>query len=329
MKNYFFLFYKSFRFYILIFFIFFLIIIYLINFNFNIYNRGAGNENIPVLIKYFFSWSFTYGLSVITSILIYIDYFIYKNNKYFFLGIFETIASNITIFSRGFLLSIFSYVRGFLYMSHFKKKKFSIFSILRTFLFLIIFLFLSFYIVTQLRNINFTKDEFYEPKTTKIIASELLSLSVNRWVGIDALLSVSQNKNISFDFFISSLHEKKQFRSGSFYIDNFYQNFKYSDKENLNVVITPGLIPFLYYTGSVTFVFISMIIIILFCSLIEKLFFLYSAKNQLLINIIGYAMAVRATHFGYLPYNTINYLFSIFLTLLFVYILSIFIWKKS
>ena len=106
-------------------------------------------------------------------------------------------------------------------------------------------------------------------------------------------------------------------------------HFKYSGKENLNVVITPGLIPFLYYTGSVTFVFISMIIIILFCSLIEKLFFLYSAKNQLLINIIGYAMAVRAAHFGYLPYNTINYLLSIFLTLLFVYILSIFIWKKS
>lgn len=327
-KNYFLLFYKKFRFYILSFFIFSLIIIYYVNFNYNFYNRGSVNENIPIIIRYFFSWLFTYGLSVATSLLIYIDYFVYKNNKYFLLGVFETISSNITIFSRAFFISIFAYLRGFLYVINLKKIN-SNTLFLKTILPILVLLFLSFHIVTQLRNINFVKEEYYKPQTSEKTISEFLNLSVNRWVGIDALLSVSQNKNIGFDFFMSSLHEKKQFRNRSFYIDNFYQNFKYSDKENLNVVITPGLIPFLYYTGSVTFVFISMIIIILFCSLIEKLFFLYSAKNQLLINIIGYAMAVRAAHFGYLPYNTINYLLSIFLTLLFVYILSIFIWKKS
>ena len=123
--------------------------------------------------------------------------------------------------------------------------------------------------------------------------------------------------------------KKKRFRDGSFYIDNFYPHFANTDIENFNVVITPGLIAYLYYTGSVTFVFISMIIIILFCSLIEKLFFLLSAKNYILVNIIGYAMAVRMTHFGYLPYNTINYLLSIFVTLLIVYILSLVTWKKS
>ena len=179
-----------------------------------------------------------------------------------------------------------------------------------------------------MRNLNFVKTEFYQPKSIETTVSELLSLSVNRWVGIDALLSVSQNENISFEFFKSSLSEKKQFRKGSFYIDNFYQNFENTEKENFNVVITPGLIPFLYYTGSVIFVFISMIIIIIFCSLIEKIFFLFSAKNEILINVIGYAMAVRVTHFGYLPYNTFNYLLSLLITLFFVYILSLVIWKK-
>ena len=224
---------------------------------------------------------------------------------------------------------IFAYLRGFLYLENFKNKRFSILSISKSFLLLVFFLFLSFYIVSQLRNINFVKNEFYKPKTIISTITEFRSISVNRWVGIDALLSVSQSENINFEFFKSSLSEKKRFRDGSFYIDNFYPHFANTDIENFNVVITPGLIAYLYYTGSVTFVFISMIIIILFCSLIEKLFFLLSAKNYILVNIIGYAMAVRMTHFGYLPYNTINYLLSIFVTLLIVYILSLVTWKKS
>ena len=117
-------------------------------------------------------------------------------------------------------------------------------------------------------------------------------------------------------------------KKNNFKKDPFIKNFRYTQAEKINAVITPGLIAFLYYTGSVTFVFFSMIIIIIFCSLIEKLFFFFSAKNQILINIIGYAMAVRVTHFGYLPYNTINYLLSLFITLLLVYILSLVIWKK-
>ena len=328
MKNYFFIFYKNYRFYILFLFISFLLIIYLINFYYKIYNRGLVNENIPILIKHFFAWLFTYGLSIITSLLLYLDFYIFKNNKFLFLGILEAILSNIAIFSRGFLLSIFAYLRGFLYLISFKKKNFSILSISKLFLLLVFFLSLSFYIVTQLRNINFVKNEFYKPKTIETTIVEFWSISVNRWVGIDALLSVSQSKHLSFKFLKSSLSEKKKFRQGSFYIDNFYQNFKNTDIEEINVVITPGIIPYLFYSGSVIFVFFSIIAIIIFCSLIEKLFFIFSAKNQILINIIGYAMAIRLIHFGYLPYNTIYYFLSIFMTLLCVYTLSILIWKK-
>lgn len=327
-RSYFLIFYKKYKSYILFFFIFFLLTVYVTNFYYKIYNRGLVNEDVPNLIKYFFSWSFTYGLSVITALLIYLDYCVSKNRAFFFLGIFETLASNITILSRGFILSIFSYLRGFLYLNSHKKKYFSILSISKIFLFLVFFIFLSFYIVSQLRNINFVKSEFYKPKTIESTITEFRYLSINRWVGIDALLSVSQNKDLSFEFLKSSLSEKKKFRKGSFYIDNFYQNFKNTDIEKINVVITPGLIPYLYYSGSVIFVFFSIIAIIIFCSLIEKLYFIFSAKNQILINIIGYAMAMRLIHFGYLPYNTIYYLLSIFMTLLCVYILSILIWKK-
>lgn len=328
-RSYFLRFYKNYRFYILFFFLIFFTFICLINIYYNIYNRGLINENIPILIKYFFSWAFTYGLATITSILIYIDFFIFKDKKYFILSIFESIFSNISIFSRGFILSIWAYVRGFIYLGDHKKMFSSNTSFYKLVLSCIILFLIIFYIVGNLRNINFVKKEYYKPISIENVASEFLYLSINRWVGIDGLLSVSQNENLSFEFFKSSLTEKKQFQKGSFYIDNFFRSLRYTKAEKINVVITPGLIPFLYYTGSVMFVFFSMIIIIIFCSSIEKIFFYFSAKNQILINIIGFAMAIRLTHFGYLPQNTINYLLSLLITLLFVYILSLIIWKKT
>ena len=146
--------------------------------------------------------------------------------------------------------------------------------------------------------------------------NEIISLSIHRWVGIDSLLAVSQNKNLNFKFFLSSFNEKKNIKKKSFYIDNFFTKFKYdkAEKKNLNRIITPGIVAFLYYSGSLFFVFISMILIILFCIYIEKLFYDFSMKNIILANIIGYALSIRLIHFGYVPLNTLNFLFSFFLT---------------
>ena len=140
-----------------------------------------------------------------------------------------------------------------------------------------------------------------------------------------------QNKNISFDLFISSLNEKKEIRKKSFYMNNFFKSFNYSENEakNLNIVITPGLIAFLYYSGSIVFVCISLLLVILSCSFIEKLFSYISGKNIILANLIGYALAVRFIHFGYVPYNTINYLLSFFITLLVIYFLTKLISKSN
>ena len=208
-RSYFLRFYENCRFYILFFFLIFFTFTCLINIYYNIYNRGLINENIPILIKYFFSWAFTYGLATITSILIYIDFFIFKDKKYFILSIFESIFSNISIFSRGFILSIWAYVRGFIYLGDHKKMFSSNTSFYKLVLSCIILFLIIFYIVGNLRNINFVKKEYYKPISIENVASEFLYLSINRWVGIDGLLSVSQNENLSFEFFKSSLTEKK------------------------------------------------------------------------------------------------------------------------
>lgn len=323
-------FYSKYRKYILLIFICFLIIIWLFNFKFKIYSKGIVNQEVPTYLKYFFSWSFTYGLSIITSILIYIDFLIFKNKKLFVLGILETLFTNMTIYSRSFVISILAYLRGYYFLIKIEGIELSYSFILKIISYLIILSLLFFLMINELRNFNFKKNDNYVPVKLETTFNEFIHLSVNRWVGIDALLAVSQSKDLSFKLLNESLMEKKKIREKSFYIHNFFKKFNYDNKqkENLNIVITPGLIPYLYYSGSIFFVCVLLALVILFCTFIEKIFFIFSEKNIILSNIIGYALAVRFIHFGYVPYNTINFLISFIITFLGIYFLNKIIKKK-
>jgi hypothetical protein len=230
-------------------------------------------------------------------------------------------------------LLFLAYSRGFflLLRNHNKKYIISKFTTIKIIILIVPILFLSIYFVERLRNKNFYNLE--EPilfLNIKKTFNEIISLSIHRWAGIDALLAVSQNNNLNFKFFLSSFKETTNIMNKSFYIDNFFTKFKYdsAEKKNLNRVITPGIVAFLYYSGSLFFVFFSMILLILICIYIEKLFYDFSMKNIILASIIGYALSMRIIHFGYVPANTLNFLFSFFVTFLFIYFVIKIVKKK-
>jgi hypothetical protein len=325
MSNSFIAFYKKYRIFNFFLFLGFLILVWSTNFYYKIYSKGLVNDNTAPLFKYFYSWSLTYGLAVFTSLFIYIDFLIFNKSKIFILGIFESFFTQMNIYSRSFLLSFFVYLRGFLLLINIEKFKFSKHIVTKLIFLISILFFLSIYYTTKLRSSQFYEfDKSAEQITFISTFSNIFSLSVNRWVGIDALLSVSQSQNLSFNFFLSAWQEKKKIKNKSFYIENFFSRYDYSEfeKKNLNIVITPGIVAFLYYSGSALFVFFSIIVLILICSAIEMLFFHFSLGNIVLANIIGYALSVRFIHFGYMPFNTINFLFSFFLTFFIIYFLK-------
>ena len=332
MSNFFIRFYKYYRVIIFSSWIGFLILVWGSNYYYKIYFKGLVNEGTFPLVKYFYSWSFVYGLAALTSILIYIDIIIFKKKIAFLLGIIESFFTQMSIYSRSFLLSFFAYLRGVLFLSNIKKLRFSKFTVVKIVFSILIIFFLSIYSSAKLRS-----TQFYEthksgvPITLSSIYSDIISLSINRWVGIDALLAVSQNKNLSFNFFLSAWQEEINIKKKSFYIDNFFSRFNYTrfEKKNLNIVITPGIVAFLYYSGSALFVFFSILFLILICSAIEMLFFYYSLGNIILANIIGYALSSRFIHFGYIPFNTINFLLSFLITFFIIYFLTKIIQKKN
>ena len=303
MQDSFLFFYKKYRILIIYLVVSFLIFIWFTNFNYKIYSKGAVNNNIYSAIKYFYSWSFTYGLAVLVSQLIYIDFYVYKKKKIIILSFIEAFFTSVTMYSRTFLLFFFAYLRGFFLLNESRKN----FLISKLYIFkfalvILIFFLISFYSVKQFRS-----SYFYKPNSSSNVVSitetikEIKHLSINRWVGIDGLLSVSQSSKLNFAFFLSAWKEQKEVRNKSFYINHFFNRFKYSDqqRENINIVITPGLIAFLLYSGSLFFIFFSLFFLILICSFIEKTFYILSFGNIILSNIIGYSIAVRLIHFGY------------------------------
>ena len=331
MSNSFIRFYKYYRVIIFSSWIGFLILVWGSNYYYEIYFKGLVNEAKFPAVKYFYSWSLVYGLAALTSVLIYIDIIIFKKKNVFLLGVFESFFTQMSIYSRSFLLSFFAYLRGFLFVSNIKNLSFSKFTVGKIVFLILIIFFLSIYSSAKLRSTKFYEtDKSRVPTTFSSTFSDIISLSINRWVGIDALLAVSQNKNLNFNFFLSAWQEEKYNKKKSFYIDNFFSRFSYSEfeKKNLNIVITPGIVAFLYYSGSALFVFFSILFLILICTAIEMLFFYFSLGNIILANIIGYALSVRFIHFGYFPFNTINFLLSFLITFFIVYFLTLLIKKK-
>jgi hypothetical protein len=329
---FFIIFYQRYRIFILLLLIGFLILVWVSNYHYKIYSKGLVNEDIFPVIKYFYSWCLTYGLGVITSIIIFIDFLILNKKKTFLLGLFEPFFTNISIYSRSFLLFFFAYLRGFLFLSNIKKLRLSKLTVIKIFFFILIIFFLSIYSSSKLRNFQFYENNKSKKAVTFLsVYSEIFSLSINRWVGIDSLLAVSQSKNRNFNFFLSAWQEEKNIKKKSFYINNFFSKFKYDkfENKNLNIVITPGIVAFLYYSGSAFFVFSSILIIVLICSSIELLFYHFSFNNIILANIIGYALAIRFIHFGYVPRNTINFFISFIVTFIFILILKKIIQKKN
>ena len=129
-------------------------------------------------------------------------------------------------------------------------------------------------------------------------------LMLKRWVGIDSMLVVTRNKEIlSLDLFKQSLKEKFNAKLPSFYESTFNilpPDF-YKIESNRKGNTLPGLITFLFFSGSYIFLFSMMMLFCLLASILEYLFFRLTFNNLLASGLIGMVISYRFANFGYLP----------------------------
>ena len=154
--------------------------------------------------------------------------------------------------------------------------------------------------------------------------NQFLYLSVNRWVGIDGVMTVvARGEILNFDLLIKSFLDKYERHSFAFYERTFNVNevksINISDNVKGNTL--PGIIAFLYYSGSLIFLLISIVVVCLFASIVEFISFTISKNNMFFSSLISMVIAYRFIHFGYLPNQSYLLFGSLIIVIFLVYFL--------
>ena len=84
----------------------------------------------------------------------------------------------------------------------------------------------------------------------------------------------------------------------------------------------PGIISFLYYSGNLYFLLISLLLIFLIFNLFEEFVKKFTNNNLIYGCFISNMIATRLIHFGYAPKDSYLFLLSILLSVLFIVLLS-------
>lgn len=349
-KNFFFLGRK----YIWIIFTIFFLLIALLNLNFKIYQKGL----LPIyelnfLISGLFKWLLLFGLSAFGSTLIFYEYNFLK--KFFFIStliiILETFFTSFSMLSRGMFFNAFALLFGIYKFSNKVNNPNNLSYYFKSFMLIIVLFYISVVSVNYIRanyfyvgkSFEFVKNNLKnkEIKNLEInktysslygVNEEILYLLVNRWVGIDALMSVvGKKEKLGFAFLFAALNEKASKENPTFYEINFdlrENQISNNIYKNVKGNTLPGIIAFIFYSGSYYTLFISIILITIFASFLEFLAFKLSSQNLIFSTLIGQVIAFRFAHFGYLPNQTYLLFGSIFITIFFLYVISSYLKKE-
>lgn len=316
---------KHFWFYFIILILFLIFILY-INNNFIKFNYYYFKEtNYPKVFEYFLKWFFLFGFSCFVAY--FINLYKQKKNKFKIFLLFSLIQDFLfynSILIRGSIFNSLALIYA-TFLSSFKLKKnkikLSIILLVASFVLMVVN-------VQDLRKLRAYGDkeklskniisvnkslenEKFSEKTYKVFL-----LIKDRIFGIDSAMAVVAFKNKNFNLLKDALNEKFDPGYKSFF-DRLKSN-QLSIKSNSNHLTLPGIIPFLYYSGSLFFVFFILIII----QSVLNIFLLYDYllnKNLFLSALLGQFIAYRLWHFGYSPINSFKFLLSIILTSIFIY----------
>ena len=147
-----------------------------------------------------------------------------------------------------------------------------------------------------------------------------------RFVGFESLAIVTSSNRQSKEAFWSSFKEKVNINHHqSYYSTKFmspkHRNFTRGSSKQVSVFL-PGVVAFFSYYGSLVFLFISLLLIHSFSGFVEKIAYSLSFNSKIFSSFVGYTLAYRLIHFGYVPKNSYMLLTAIFISIFGIFIIS-------
>ena len=329
---------------VIIFFITFILIINFINFRYSIYQKGLiGNEEINKYISSIFKWLLIFGLTSLSTVFLFHSLSRkILSVKFLITALFENFVTSISLLSRGMFvnsMAIFFGIIKYYQFYKFKNIKKTIFIFLGSFLILFT---MSLVLTKELRTKEFFKKSELESMNLIVVEKnffldivetnlrEFFHLVSHRFVGFEGVLSVSSYENKDFNFLKKTMIKSKE-KDVIFSKIVKKEDIKNTQslKKSSYFIKVPGIIGYLYYSGSLVFIFLICFFIGVSITYFEKIVIKFSNGNILFASLISQVIAYRLSHFGYMPYNTYLICLTIILNLLLIYLFYLVINKLS
>lgn len=326
--------YSKFRVLIIVSVIIFSLLISMINYNFNIFQKGIVSTNI---IKPVFTWLLSFGLVSFFCLLAYLEVIRKKNDAILIvcISIFIIFLNNVSSLSRAMIFNSSSLIFALIKI----KPNYKIFKI-TLILFVISTLFItSLYLSKELRHNKYADVQVSGPQTT-ILKNEKKASLINfieyvehiflyRWIGITEVIQIASKEGDDPDLFKKFILENNKGKISHF--DKLMtKNYTDVDRKKFNHTSVPGIIAFLYTSNSLLVVFWGISFLYLFCVSLEYFAFFLSKGNVFLSSLIGQILAYRLIHFGVNTSQSYKFLFAVIFTIILISIIThLFLNKKS
>ncbi len=301
-------FYRDFRKYFVALFLGLVVVVAASNIWLGIYQRGMLAQTIlPFGLNGVYKWLLQFGLASVSALIIRFEIELNRNVSLMavFPPLMECFFSNVSLLSRGMVLNSAALAVGGLKTINAMRVRIN-----RVTLFVALITFISLFLVS-LNSVSFIRNANYGGSgsaTEKLAVFEIRNIPgvvfLDRWVGIEGVMAVSSSPALGWDLWQEAWNEKFQEGRLSLYdsrfIDSPYVGAMTGKSKN-HFVSLPGVIAFMYYPGSFGFLFLGMIVIGLFASLLEIATFRFAGQNWVLCSLIGQVVAYRLAGFGYVP----------------------------
>ena len=280
-----------------------------------IYQRGLIPQiKLPFGLNGIYKWMLQFGLASFAAIIVRFEIEIKSKLSWISVAtvLMETFLSSISMLSRGMILNFSALAFGthrMLQAVQISKNR--VVSWVSLALFCVAF-------AGSVPAVNYLRvymaplqgSLYRQSPSTNTLSAMNKSLLLDRWVGIEGVMAVSAYDQLGWKLWRDAWQE--QFREGtlSLYdsriIDSPYR-LAAIDRSRNHYVSLPGIFAFLYYPGSLAFLFAGMFGCALVAGAVEIGAFYMCGRNLILCALIGQVIAFRFAGFGYVPNQSYLY----------------------
>lgn len=288
-----------------------------------IYQRGMVAQTVlPFGLNGVYKWLLQFGFASVSALIIRFEVEINRNLSLMAVvpSILESLFSNVSLLSRGMILNSAALaVGGFRLLSGMKcRVPLSRLALIGT-LFIALFA-ASVFAVNYLRASWVMEAD--STTSISIVPGMTTPLFIDRWVGIEGVMAVSSSDKLGWDLWHQAWQEK--FRDGELSLyDRYFIDSPYThpgiDKTKNHFVSLPGIIAFLYYSGSLFFLFFALFGFGLAAAVFEIMAYRYCGENWILCSLFAQVIAFRYASFGYVPSQSYLLFGTLLLNLLIIF----------